>query len=41
MNIAEAARTSGLTSKTIRYYEDIGLVTPAARAERLSLFQSR
>ena len=28
MNIAQAARASGLTSKTIRYYEDIGLVTP-------------
>jgi len=28
MNIAEAARASGLTSKTIRNYEDIGLVTP-------------
>ena len=28
MNIAAAARASGLTSKTIRYYEDIGLVAP-------------
>lgn len=27
MNITDAARASGLTSKTIRYYEEIGLVT--------------
>ncbi|WP_173934682.1 Cu(I)-responsive transcriptional regulator [Chelativorans sp. Marseille-P2723] len=29
MNVGEAARRSGLPAKTIRYYEDIGLVMPA------------
>lgn len=33
MNISEAARRSGLTSKAIRYYEDIGLIAPAKRGE--------
>lgn len=33
MNISEAAVQSGLPSKTIRYYEEIGLVAPAARRE--------
>ncbi len=33
MNISEAARRSGLSSKTIRYYEDIGLIAPAQRAD--------
>lgn len=28
MNIGEVAERSGLPPKTIRYYEDIGLVTP-------------
>lgn len=28
MNIGDAAVRSGLPAKTIRYYEDIGLVTP-------------
>ncbi len=29
MNISEVAALSGLPAKTIRYYEDIGLVRPA------------
>ena len=33
MNISQAARQSGLSAKTIRYYEDIQLVAPAARGE--------
>lgn len=32
MNIGQAARQSGLPSKTIRYYEDVGLLRPARRA---------
>lgn len=32
MNIGDVARTSGLPAKTIRYYEDIGLVRPARGA---------
>jgi len=33
MNISEAARLSGLSAKTIRYYEAIDLIEPAARGE--------
>lgn len=32
MNIGRAAERSGLPTKTIRYYEDIGLLKPARRA---------
>lgn len=31
MNIGQAAERSGLPTKTIRYYEDIGLLKPARR----------
>jgi DNA-binding transcriptional MerR regulator len=31
MTIGEAAERSGLPAKTIRYYEDIGLVLPSGR----------
>ena len=33
MNIGEAAQDSGVPSKTIRYYESIGLVPPAHRTD--------
>jgi Cu(I)-responsive transcriptional regulator len=29
MNIGQVAKRSGLPAKTIRYYEDIGLISPA------------
>ena len=32
MKIADVAQASGLSAKTIRYYEDIGLVRPACGA---------
>ncbi len=33
MNISQAAEQSGLPPKTIRYYEDIGLVDPPRRRD--------
>ncbi|HEX9646265.1 MAG TPA: Cu(I)-responsive transcriptional regulator [Alphaproteobacteria bacterium] len=34
MNIGEAEKQSGLPAKTIRYYEEVGLVRPARGANR-------
>jgi Cu(I)-responsive transcriptional regulator len=33
MNVGEAARQSGLPVKTLRYYDEIGLVRPSARTD--------
>ena len=33
MNISQAAKHTGLSNKTIRYYESIGLVSPASRGD--------
>lgn len=33
MNISQAAKASGLSAKTIRYYERIGLISPANRSD--------
>lgn len=39
MNIGEAAKKSGLPAKTIRYYEDIGLITPLRDANGYRAFR--
>ncbi len=41
MNIKDAAQASGLPAKTIRYYEDIGLVTPLRAANGYRQFRPR
>jgi MerR family transcriptional regulator, copper efflux regulator len=33
MNIGEASKASGVSSKMIRYYQQIGLIRPAHRAD--------
>ncbi len=33
MNIGEAARVSGVSTKMVRYYEQIGLIRPANRTD--------
>ena len=38
MNISEAGQASGLPPKTIRYYEDIGLITPRRTANGYRVF---
>ena len=38
MNIGEVSGATGLPAKTIRYYEDIGLVTPARGANGYRVF---
>jgi Cu(I)-responsive transcriptional regulator len=38
MNIAEVARLTGLPAKTIRYYEEIGLVRPQRSANGYRVF---
>lgn len=39
MNIGDVSRRSGLPAKTIRYYEDIGLVEPARSANGYRSFR--
>lgn len=38
MNIGQVAEQTGLPAKTIRYYEDIGLVTPLREANGYRVF---
>jgi Cu(I)-responsive transcriptional regulator len=41
MNIGDVAQISGLPAKTIRYYEDIGLIHPARTANGYRDFDDR
>ncbi|WP_299821636.1 Cu(I)-responsive transcriptional regulator [uncultured Jannaschia sp.] len=41
MNIGEAAERTGVPPKTIRYYEDIGLVTPSRSCNGYRAFSMR
>ena len=39
MNISKVSKLTGLSSKTIRYYEDIGLITPQRAANGYRSFR--
>lgn len=39
MNIADVSRATGLPAKTIRYYEDIGLITPQRQNNGYRVFR--
>jgi Cu(I)-responsive transcriptional regulator len=41
MNISQVAQASGLPVKTIRYYEDIGLITPDRSANGYRSFSDK
>ena len=41
MNISEASRRAGLPAKTIRYYEEIGLIRPLRDANGYRAFRPR
>ncbi len=41
MNIGEASAQSGLSAKTIRYYEDISLITPPRDANGYRAFHAQ
>jgi Cu(I)-responsive transcriptional regulator len=41
MNISETARRAGLPAKTIRYYEEIGLISPQRSANGYRSFRER
>ncbi len=41
MNIGDVAERSGLPAKTIRYYEDIGLIRPNRSANGYRCFEER
>lgn len=41
MNIGEVSEKSGLPAKTIRYYEDIGLINPPRHANGYRVFREK
>lgn len=41
MNIGDVSARSGLTAKTIRYYEDIGLVSPLRDSNGYRAFREK
>jgi MerR family copper efflux transcriptional regulator len=41
MNVKDAAEVTGLPAKTIRYYEEVGLVTPARSGNGYRVYQPK